>query len=459
MDRLTTLPDELLIDIVERVHAVSILTALGLTCKKLQRLCRPFVWKGVVLPWRLNKSAPIAKFIKVHAGNNDIRSLRLCPQRALLNAFRIKMKSSHDHVDALCLCLSSLPSLATFSINLDGQIDRRCALPGPVLARIVRALPPSLRNLELDTECTDEIWDEMFASRRQTVTISPSSDGSTLIRDEGDYPIGDSTEHLCHAISEHIPRLETLYLRLSCICTELFRSLSTDQTSTQPQPSSTLRRALITFDVGNERERRNELHVESRDCLSPPTGSGYSSSPLTGSRFSSAGATTLPKQKIFSHLLELQAAGAFPELQRFIVFSWHTDARIPTSSLTVRDIATRSVKRFPTMRPERTGDWTVGELADFDDESSYLVRNDEAKDFLGDQKRLQKAVLHEVSWLEEEKGGVRTPPAGGMLRDEIVELCGEHLVDVDEIKDIADLEKAFPNRGGFARARVVVDQL
>lgn len=445
MDRLTALPDELLNEIVAQTHATSkdSLPALGLTCARLQRLCRAMQWKHIVLPWRINRKAPIASFLEAHIGNEDIQSLRLCPQRAILNAFRINMKSAFDHVDTICHFLSSLPKLDTFSIFLDGQIDRRCALPGHVIARIVRALPPSVRHLELDTECTDEVWDKVTAHHRHPF--------STTCTKTHDNPADDPTKHLCHAISEQIPHLETLNLRLSCICTEIFLSLSSRFSSDGTQPTSTLRRALITFDTGVETERHGELHVELRDCLSAPSGH---------TRYSSAGATTLAKQKVFKHLLDLQADGAFPDLQRFIVFSWNTDAEFPTRYLTVRDAATRTVKKFPKLGEQGFRIRWEGDLEEFQEDTPWLIKDEAGMDWVGSTRRMGRAVLHEVRWSEDKHGGgVRTPPSTSKSRDETVRLKSGELVDIERARQAVDFEKSFPCVGRFERARVVVERL
>jgi hypothetical protein len=283
---------------------------IGLTCKKLRRISHPLQREHIVLPWRLNNNSPIARFIDLHHGNPSVRALRLQPQTSILNAFRVGLQSAAHHIDALCKCLSSLPRLDTFSIYLVTQVDLRCYLPGPVMARIVRALPSSLAHLELDTECVDRIFE--------------------------DQPVSDPKDHLCQAISKHLPRLESLRLRLSCICLELFDSLS----STSGAPAtSRLRRAFIRLDCCPDAGRNVAVPEEVCDCSLPlpkriyKTGRG-NHGPLT-------------RNKIITHLLDLQALGAFPELERFILWSWSSNFNYRDRHCHVQDIATRTITHYP----------------------------------------------------------------------------------------------------------------
>jgi hypothetical protein len=369
MNRLMDLPDELLDEIVLCVSATSFeaVPNLGQTCRRLQRICRPLQWKHMVLPWRLNENASIAKFIERHAGNDNIRSIRLQPQPAVLTAFKIGMNNAFGHIDALCDILASLSKLTTFSIFLDKQVDTHCSLPGVVLARIVRSLPPSLNHLELDTEGVDRI-----------------ANSSTVQRPE---------DHLCLAISEHMPHLETLRVRLSCICTDLFHSLSVD---TAAQTTSRLRRAFIRLDSdpneghsldseteGNCKVHRHAAHHNRRHAI-------------------------LDRADFNTRISELQTAGAFPQLERFIWFSWKHDFQQSIPRCKIHDFATRSITSF--LRLETTlGDWYIPELYENYSTTVWIIRNHDHEDLVGDQRALEASLLHEVLW-EDRGDGVRFPP-------------------------------------------------
>ncbi|KAH7071763.1 hypothetical protein FB567DRAFT_538764 [Paraphoma chrysanthemicola] len=427
MSQLEKLPNELLCDIVDRVSATSFesLPNLALACKRLHNLSAPLLWNHVLLPWRLNMRSPIARFIVAHRGNKNIRALRLQPQRSILNAFRIGMKHAFDHLDALCECLGSLSGLKTFSLFLDGLVDSRCTLPGPVLARIVRALPPSIIHLELDTECIDRIYED------------------ELVKDPND--------HLCLAISDRVPYLETLRVRLSCICLGLFSSLTSTATT---RPKSKLQRAFIRCDTSPNSESHLGITSQVCDCRLPQF--------KVGSRGQNYEA--LAVDKLAALLLCLQTAGSFPDLQRFILFSWQGKDNKFDNQLHIRDIATRSTTHYPAKYTLRGGnDLNVPELED-KDYTCYMIRSHDSIDFVGDRKDLESAILHEVAW-KELPTGVRLAPTG-RLPPKTPRLCTDGLVSASylRIKEQEFLssgaieEPWLPDAASMSRAAVIVDE-
>jgi hypothetical protein len=393
MAHLDQLPDELLVDIVERVRdtAPEALNIISLTCRKLRRISHPLQWEHVVLPWKMNINSPIARFIKAHRNNSSIKSIRLQPQRSVLNGFRVGMEHAFDHIHALCICLGSLENLKTFSLCLDDQVDLRCTMPGQVLARLIRALPPSVTHVELDTEGVDRVCE--------------------------DKPVENASHHLCLAISERIAQLETLRLRLSCLCTDLFQSLSSAST---PQASQ-LRRAYIRLDVSPNRERHISVPYHVRDCHR-----GFPSHVPGGAR-ESEGPGSLSTKDFFQHLLKLQSSGAFPHLQRFMLYSWNPKPRESERYMHIRDVATRSVTQYPQISAGNSGQsrWP-GNMCR---EDSRMIRNHQLEDFFGGRKELEKALLHEVQWMET-SNGVRLPPTG-KLEDVEPRMCDSGLLNWD----------------------------
>jgi hypothetical protein len=432
MDCLTVMPEELINDIIERVNAVSpeSLPNIGLTCKTLRRLSHPLQWKAVVLPWRLNKKSPIARFSETHHANENVLSVRLQPQRSVMNAFKIGMKNAHDHLDALCDCLGSLSNLNTFSIFLDDLVDSRCTLPGPVLAKIIRALPPSLLHLEIDTEGVDRI-----AGYEALTTPAEPAD------------------HLCLAISDRVPHLESLRLRLSCLCTQVFRTPSQASKTT-----SKLRRAFIRFDTSPGRESHLAIPVDVTDCeLShgAPAERHMAGEPYRRDR------NALKMQKMMTHLMDLREAGAFPQLERFILWKWLDCGAAEDAEFRIGDIATRSITHYPKLlMPFQR--WDVPGLGDMNHESVYMVR-DHNEDWLGDRKHLEAALLYEVSW-REMADGIRLPPVGKLDNKE-TRLCPGGLIpwEIVKAKEEEQLrngeEPRLPDVTAFAATRVSVDKL
>jgi hypothetical protein len=255
MDRLTVLPDELLSDIVERVHA------------------------------EFPKNLP-------------------------------------NILDPLYNCLRSLSNLKVFSNSLDNLGDSRCTFPGPVLTKIVRARPPSLLHLEIDTESVDRISGYKAASK----PIEPAN-------------------YLCLVISDRVAHLKSLRLRLSCLCTRLFRTISPST-----QTTSKLRRAFIRLDNSPGKESYVSVPVEVTDCeLLQSSRSGSELRVIAGEPYRGR-RNALTLQKIMTHLTDLQEAGAFPQLERFSVWKWHDSSAEEDANSHVRDIATRSIRYYRNWR-------------------------------------------------------------------------------------------------------------
>ncbi len=379
MSYLVDLPNELLEDIILRVRDTSkpdALVNLSLSCKALYRLVRPIQNQHVLLLWRLNKTAPIARYMAAHGGDTDLRIIRLQPQKGLLNAFRVGMVLAEHHVQPMCEFLASLPHLTTFSLNLDRQVDSRSHLRGSVLARIVHSLPSSVIHLEIDTEAVDRI-----AAEQETVRLDD--------------------QHLCVAISNCIPRLHTLWLRVSCICSDLFRSLQAAPGGAQP--TSALRRAFIRLDNSPGKESRLSVSQFVGNCAVPKHDRD------------SVSAGTAPhhrKLNVFRTLLGFQAAGAFPHLERFMVYSWtHLRTAIDNDRqyLKVKDVASRTATRYPRYWANEMMDWPIKEIMDKERETFNMIRSHEGEDYYDDHIGLEAAMLHDVIWTET-PSGIRYPP-------------------------------------------------
>ena len=404
MAHIEKLPDELLVDILERVRdtAPEALKIISLTCRKLRRISHPLQWEHVVLPWKMNINSPMARFIKIHRNNSSIKTIRLQPQRSVMNGFKIGMEHSFDHIHALCICLGTLENLATFSLCLDDQVDVRCTMPGQVLARLVRALPPSVIHLELDTEGVDRVCEAK--------------------------PVENASHHLCLAISARIAQLETLRLRVSYLCTDLFRSLSA---SSDPQISQ-LRRAYIRLDVSPDRERHISVPYHVRDChrgVPRPAGDGRGAREVEGPG-------SLSTKDFFQLLLELQASGAFPYLQRFLLYSWNPKPHESEKYINIRDVATRSITQYPQISANSLSQLRLPGIEYH--ESIRMIRNHHLEDFFGDRKGLEKALLDEVRWIELSTG-VRLPPTG-RLDDAEPRICDSELLSWDFVA-LKDQEK------------------
>ncbi|KAF2641812.1 hypothetical protein P280DRAFT_516838 [Massarina eburnea CBS 473.64] len=361
MARFTDLPNETLFAIANLLSSPEALSALSLTCKRLSRTARETLYAHICLSWKLNKMSQMAKFIAANHKNDMVKAIRLAPQKGPLNAFKVGMKNAFNQVDDLCACFSTLPNLKTFSISLEGEVDRWCLLPPRVLSDILKALPPSVVNLELDTEGIDNIWENK--------------------------PKHDDTVHLCHAISDLVPRLETLHLRLSCMCTELFRSLAVVDGI---RLTSNLRLAAIHLDFPEE--KCSKLGVPKRVCDCSARANVHRGHYDPGS---------LVPNTLFAQLLNYQSLGAFPDLQRFLVIAWS-----PNRHVRVRDLASRSMTQYPSMTTNS-----------YFEKPYYVVRGPNDEDFCDGFSEVTRALLHETLWSEFDNGA-RVPPARRVMTKE-----------------------------------------
>lgn len=430
MPLLLELPDELLSDIVDRAYATSpeTLPNIGSTCKKLQRLTHPLQWRDIVLPWKLNQKSAIARFVEAHKGNENIRSIRLQPQPSVMNAFRVGMKVAHGHVDALCKCLNNLANLTIFSICLEDEVDSCYRLHGAALTRVVRALPPSILHLELDTQGIDSIAEDLTPQppgRQSRVNMSQPPINLAI-----DVPNQYPEDHLCHAISDRVPQLESLRLQLSCLCTGLFRSLSQ---SSDCNPKSQLRRAYIRLNKHHSIARSIGVRAEVSDCA------------LLKSQGSLENQVDFPAvlgvETVMRHLLDLQAAGGFPQLQRFIV--WHRGGDNEGQHYLIRDIATRSTTHVPRYAVPDLGPGWEADFGEENFEPVCWVRDHDRRDWFGYPKKLEKAMSHEVEW-RETPDGVRLPPSR-QLGSETTRLCADGLVSLEYIREKERQEMASGN--------------
>ncbi|KAJ4291925.1 hypothetical protein N0V90_009822 [Kalmusia sp. IMI 367209] len=378
MALITDLPNEVLQTIIDLLYDdfLKSISALSQTCKRIHDPARQAFTSHVCLQWKLNKQSQVLRFVAGNVGNDAVKSIRLMPQNSQLNAFKVRMGRAYDQLEGLRICLSSLPNLSTFSISLDeNRVDRRCLMPAHALTMILKALPQSVVNLELDTVGVDGIWE----------TKESAVDA-----------------HVCHAISDMLPRLETLYLRLSSICRDLFRCLEVQGKS--DQPTTKLRRAAIKVQAPLNMESHLGVPTKASDCA------------VSDRR----GKMTLSTKNMFLHLLRLQVAGAFPDLQRFVLVS-----HLRHTHISVQDVVSKTMVQYPFREPDvrsSTSRFDYAAGCPFSKEQLRCVvrlyEDDVEKDFFGRYEDIERAILYEVMW-DEAPYGVRMPPTkiiseGGM---------------------------------------------
>lgn len=386
MTSITDLPNEILDRIISFIdNSPSSLSALSQICKKLSRPARKALNSHVCLEWKLNKHSQVLRFAAGNNGNDHVESIRIRPQASQLNAFHLGMSKAFGQVDGLCTCLSSLPKLSTFSLRVDCASERNRAverqlLPERAIVKIIMALPPTVVNLELDTARLDGIWNS-------------------------DFETGEA--HLCHAISDMLPQLETLYLQVSSICAGIFQSVRNHTKAKQPQTK--LRCAAIKLS-----EKPEQWSYTARFM---PTSS---TNCVNGDRF---GKKLLSAKNLCRHIFDLQAAGVFPELERFILFSIPKTAARGIGQLRIHDVASRSMMQCPFRETRRTN--ATGEVIEYSifpfskEQLTHIFRvpgDGSENDFFGRFGDIESALLHEVLWTESNNGN-RSPPKGRISKN------------------------------------------
>jgi hypothetical protein len=171
--------------------------------------------------------------------------------------------------------------LTTFSLVITGEHRRIWGVYPGFLTRILRALPTTVVNLELDTLGLDVA----FRTQAQIEEIRVSS-------------------HICATVGAIIPRLHHLRLRISTLCPRLLCHLSQDtyegnlnHNSSRPRVYSSLRSAIIRLDPCNNKP---PTHRCGTDNVRPE---------WHDENYMTTGA------ELKSNLRKLYEAGAFPNLR------------------------------------------------------------------------------------------------------------------------------------------------
>lgn len=389
MARITDLPNELLTPILIdlRDSSPASLAALASTCKELSHPARIVLSENIFLSWELHPQCSLIKFARHNSQNPYVRSLTIRPSSGLLSGFHVKMNRALDHVEPLCTCLSALPNLTTLSFTVklipnDRSYNRNGRMSPEVITAILRSLPPSLVNLELDTDGAEV--DFFFKCV-----------------DEG------PEEHICDAINDLLPRLEVLNLRLGCLCPALFQGFSRNSEKAcdgedggnDDKCTSRLRRAAINLIFHPGHRNWNTVYT----CI-PLASYGATPSREDRNRGLTSRSHELVPSKLMREILDVQAAGAFPHLERFIVANVHE--RSSHSVLGVADAATRTLTQYPftiSVPEDRNG-----ATMDIKHVLHMIRSHDESLRF-GVVEALEEAALHEVAWKGTWPGFSRLP--------------------------------------------------
>ncbi|KAF2266527.1 hypothetical protein CC78DRAFT_578237 [Lojkania enalia] len=369
MARITDLPNELLITICQILLPTDhkALQALFLVCRALGNSASTVLSEHLCLPWKLNLDCGLVKYISQTSSPETIRSLRILPKKALMNAFSIRMGAAYAHLNPLCSFLSSLPRLRTFCINLSGQNSHNRMFPGQAIDRILKDLPDSVVNLELDTE------------------------GAEGLQLQSDIQCA----HICVSISKLLLRLESLRLRTFSMCPDLFAVLQ------RPESTSQLQVAVIKLQLLQDSRYCSTTVSHCRGSMRLSNGE-----PFTGD----LNPNKLQPDELFNPLLHLGVAAKFPRLRRFLVLSQHGDGIVR-----IREVSTRTIMDFPFKRAHHCPleNHMVTRMLDLNYEAGngqmFMIRDRDGLDYYGTHAEMEAALEASLAW-EEMSNCSRLPP-------------------------------------------------
>lgn len=192
--------------------------------------------------------------------------------------------------------------LTTFSLVITGEHRRRWGIYPKFLTRILRALPTTVVNLELDTLGLD--FNESNTIQEYYLTLDTSGTFDLVFRTQAQIEEIRVNNHICAAVGAIIPRLHHLRLRISTLCPKLLCHLSQDtyegnlnHNSSRPRVYSSLRSAIIRLDPCSNRP---PTHRCGTDTVCPE---------WHDENYMTTGA------ELKSNLRKLYEAGAFPNLR------------------------------------------------------------------------------------------------------------------------------------------------
>lgn len=201
------MPNEILMDVFERLlDKPSSLIAAMRTCKRWHYIASTVLYQHISLDSKLREDTSGARFGKFARQYHLVQSLSVRITQVHLMGFSVRSTDAFDRLAELCEAVRRMKNLRTFALSFEESLDHLDGFPVPsaVIVLILQSLPPSLVNLNLDCDCIN--------------------------RPDIDQP------HMCHAVSALLPRLRSLRLRASHLCSGLFSSISPAATPSHERP-------------------------------------------------------------------------------------------------------------------------------------------------------------------------------------------------------------------------------
>ncbi|KAF2254015.1 hypothetical protein BU26DRAFT_234014 [Trematosphaeria pertusa] len=350
------LPNEILLDIFERLQdSPTILLNAMKCCRRWHRLASAVLYTNVSIDSKLRKDSTGARFAKQVTQCDLVQSFSLQITQVHLMGFNIFSTDAFDRLTELCDVLARMKNLRTFALSFEEPDGQGFSAPGFAIVSILNSLPKGVVNLNLDCD-----------------RISRTDLGQP---------------HSCHALSALIPRLRSLRLRTSLLCSGLLASIFPQATldherdtlpkaPTSPCATSSLEYVLIHLTTYPEPER----------------------GPHTALCFS--GDKTLHGSRLASMLGNLYEMGAFPRLRQFAVIG-----RVDATPSPRND--TWNVFKARVLTKDFVRTTTLPWCARGGSSSLYMIR-DQDGDWFGSSKEISRALEGPLAWTH---AGIKAPQA------------------------------------------------
>lgn len=344
-DDRSRLPTEILMDIFERLSSKSSDLVVAMrTCKRWYHIAGTVLYRHISLDSKLREDTTGARFGRSARQSHLIRSLSVRITQVHLMGFSVRSTDAFDRLAELCEAVRRMKNLQTFSLSFEESLDHLegFSVPSAVIVLILQSLPQSTINLNLDCDC--------------------------ITRPDLDQP------HVCQAVSALLPRLRSLRLRTSHLCSEIFSSLSPEATPYQEL-------------TGFSKSKRNASSLEYVviRMIARPECAHLVHTPLCY-----PGDKLLHGAKLASTLQDLYDVGALPSLREFAVIG-KVDA---PSTLQNDNWNVFKIRTFARGVPETI---TLPWCARGGSSSLYMIR-DGSGDWFGSFRDMTNALEGPLIW-------------------------------------------------------------
>jgi len=352
MNTIAQLPNEILLDIFERLRGETCnLVSASKTCRRWHRLASTTIYRHISLSSKLRDETRTARFAASVTQCDLVQSFDLRITQVHLMGFSILSSDAFDRLMELCDVVTSMQNMQTFTLSFEKAAGQGFTAPSATIVSLLQSLPQTVVNLNLDCECMS----------------CPKL----------------NQPHVCEAIGALLPRLRSLRLRTSHLCSGLLSHIS---------PQATLDHERLEFPLGISRPTATSSLEYLSVCLVLRPESGLASH----TNLCYSGHRPMQGARLSSTLLALHKAKAFPSLRQFAVIG-RVDANPTPQNDNWNVFKVRSLTKHSMTTT--TFPW----CARGGSSSLYMLRDDK-EDWFGSFDEITSALEGSLLWT---KRGIR----------------------------------------------------